>query len=155
LCVIFHFQDPTHFCYVHLAGASDELHNIIGLVNGADRVKVNAEAAGSSVPRLTDLAWHRFLVVCDAASGEVRAFMDDMSRPILTARDLPLGHGLVGVGSFDDTGCFDDLELRGEEKQLLGPAADGFFDFQAGVRLFPAYAFMNAAGNEVEVARSR
>jgi len=38
-----------------------------------------------------------------------------MAAMILTARDRALGHGLVGVGSFDDTGRFDDLELRGKK----------------------------------------
>ena len=50
-------------------------------------------------------------------TGEIRAYLDDMTEPILTARDRTLGHGLVGVGSFDDTGAFDDLELRSD-----GPA---------------------------------
>ncbi len=111
MCVFFHFQDPTHFYYVHFAGTSDGVHNIIGLVNGADRVKINAEPAGASVFRLTDKAWHAFKVVCDAATGEIRAYLDDMDTPILTARGRTLGRGLVGVGSFDDTGAFDDLAL--------------------------------------------
>jgi hypothetical protein len=112
MCVFFHYRDPTHFYYVHFAGSSDEVHNIIGLVDGADRVKINAEPAGASVFRLTDRAWHTFKVTCDARTGEIRAYLDDMAAPILTARDRTLGHGLVGVGSFDDTGAFDDLRLR-------------------------------------------
>jgi hypothetical protein len=116
MCVFFHFQDPEHFYYVHFAGLSDEVHNIIGLVDGADRVKINAEPVGTSVFRLTDREWHAFKVVCDAETGEIRAYLDDMTKPILTARDRTLGHGLVGVGSFDDTGAFDDLKLRGIEK---------------------------------------
>jgi hypothetical protein len=116
MCLFFHFQDPTHFYYVHFAGSSDEVHNIIGLVNGADRVRINAEPAGTSTFRLTDREWHAFKVVCDAETGEIRAYLDDMTEPILTARDRTLGHGLVGVGSFDDTGAFDDLKLRGAGK---------------------------------------
>lgn len=112
MCVIFHYQDPAHFAYVHFAGTSDDVHNIVGLVDGADRVKINAEPAGGSVFRLTDRAWHAFKVACDARTGEIRAFLDDMTTPILTARGTSLGHGLVGVGSFDDTGAFDDLALR-------------------------------------------
>jgi len=113
MCIFFHFQDPAHFYYVHFSAESAGVHNIIGLVNGADRVKINVEPPGSSAARLTDKAWHQFKVVCDAPSGEIRAYLDDMTTPVLTARDRTLGHGLVGVGSFDDTGCFDDLKLRG------------------------------------------
>ncbi len=114
LCVFFHFQDPTHFCYVHFSASSDEAHNIIGLVNGADRLKINLEPPGKSTFRLTDKSWHTFKVRGDAASGRIEAYLDDMHEPILTAVDRTLSHGLVGVGSFDDTGFFDDLRLRGE-----------------------------------------
>jgi hypothetical protein len=114
LLVIFHFQDPTHFYYVHFSASSDGLHNIIGLVNGADRVKVNREPAGETVFRLTDMEWHNFKVTYDSDTGEIQAFLDDMVTPIITASDSTLPHGLVGVGSFDDTGSFDDLKLLGE-----------------------------------------
>jgi hypothetical protein len=112
LCVFFHFQDPTHFYYVHFSASSDDAHNIVGLVNGADRVKINLEPPGKSVFRLTDKNWHAFKVTCDEASGRIEAYLDDMDKPILTAVDRTLRHGLVGVGSFDDTGFFDDLKLR-------------------------------------------
>jgi hypothetical protein len=117
ICIFFHFQDPTHFGYVHFSASSDEAHNIIGLVNGADRVKINSEPVGKSVFRLTDAEWHPFKVSCDAAGGKIEAFLDDLETPILTAVDKTLGHGLIGVGSFDDTGCFDDIALRGIEKK--------------------------------------
>jgi hypothetical protein len=113
LCVFFHYQDPTHFYYVHFAATSDGAHNIIGLVNGADRVKINVEPPGKSVFRLTDKKWHAFKVTWDAGTGRAAAYLDDLDWPILTAVDRTLGHGLVGVGSFDDTGFFDDLELHG------------------------------------------
>lgn len=112
MCVFFGYLDPTHFYYVHFAGTSDEVHNIIGLVNGADRIKINAEPAGGSVFRLTDREWHAFKVTRDAGTGEIRAYLDDMAEPILTARDLTFPYGLVGLGSFDDTGAFDDIVLR-------------------------------------------
>ncbi len=114
MLVLFHYQDPTHFYYVHFSASSDGLHNIIGLVNGADRVKINTEPAGESVFRLTDAEWHDFKVTFDSRTGEIQAFLDDMDTPLVTASDSTLPHGLVGVGSFDDTGSFDDLQLRGD-----------------------------------------
>jgi hypothetical protein len=115
MCVFFHFQDPTHFYYVHFAARSDEVHNIIGLVNGADRVKINLEPAGKSVYRLTDTNWHAFKITYDEASGRIQAYLDDMQAPILTAVDKAIGHGLAGVGSFDDSGYFDDVKLWGKK----------------------------------------
>jgi hypothetical protein len=117
LCVFFHFQDPTHFYYVHFSASSDDAHNIIGLVNGADRVKINLEPPGKSIFRLTDKSWHVFKVRGDASTGRIEAYLDDLNEPILTAVDRTLSHGLVGVGSFDDTGFFDDLKLRGERQK--------------------------------------
>ena len=114
MCVFFFFQDPAHFYYVHFSAKSDPLHNIIGLVNGKDREKINIEPEGGSVYRLIDGNWHTFKVTCDASAGEIKAYMDDMENPILTAKDQTLSHGLVGVGSFDDTGYFDDICLRGK-----------------------------------------
>lgn len=114
MIVVFHFQDPTHFYYVHLSASSDGLHNIIGLVDGKDRVKINLEPPGGSIPRLTDREYHDFKVTCDSRSGDIRVFLDDMESPILTARDKTLGHGLVGVGSFDDTGSFTEIVLWGK-----------------------------------------
>lgn len=114
MCVFFHFQDPTHFYYVHFAASSDEVHNIIGLVDGADRVKINLEPAGKSAYRLTDTNWHAFKVTYDEATGKIQAYLDDMQTPLLTAVDKDISHGLVGVGSFDDSGYFDDIKLWGE-----------------------------------------
>lgn len=117
MVVVFHYQDPTHFYYVHFSASSDDLHNIIGLVDGKDRVKINIEPAGKPEARLTDMRFHPFMVSCDAETGEIKAYIDDLRKPILTARDKTLGHGLVGVGSFDDTGGFDDIQLWGKMRK--------------------------------------
>ena len=114
VCIIFHFQDPTHFYYVHFSASSDDAHNIIALINDKDRVKINNEPPGQSTARMVDLKFHEFKVTYDARSGEIRAYLDDMSTPILIAVDKTLDHGLVGVGSFDDTASFDNIKLWGE-----------------------------------------
>jgi hypothetical protein len=113
MCVIFGFRDETHFGYVHFAASSDDVHNVIAVVDGADRNRISLEPPGTSKARLIDRSWHAFKVTFDAATGEIRAFLDDMAVPILTARDRTFARGLVGLGSFDDTGAFDDLTLRG------------------------------------------
>lgn len=113
MCVYFLYQDSSHFAYVHYSARSDGVHNIIGLVNGADRVKINGEPAGDSIARLVDQEWHDFKVTFDVSTGMAQAYLDDMSLPILSAQVTAFTHGCVGVGSFDDTGAFDDLVLRG------------------------------------------
>ena len=113
MCVLFGFQDPTHFAYVHFSASSDDAHNIIALVDGKDRARISVEAPGISAARLTGKDWHTFKVTFDAKTGEIAAYLDDMQKPILTARDKTFVRGRVGLGSFDDTGGFDDLTLRG------------------------------------------
>lgn len=112
--IIFHYQDPTHFYYVHFSAVSDEVHNIIGLVNGKDRVKINHELPGQSIARMNDLEFHEFKVTYNAETGEIKVYLDDMKTPVLTATDKTLKHGYVGLGSFDDTGSFDDIKLWGK-----------------------------------------
>ncbi len=97
--------------------SSHDAHNIIGLVNAAYRIKINLKPPGKSAFRLADLEWHNLKVTYDASSSRVEAFLDDTAAPILTAVDRTLGHGIVGIGSFDDSGYFDDFKLRGIEKR--------------------------------------
>jgi len=113
MVIIFHYQDSTHFYYVHFSAKSDDKHNIIAIVNGKDREKINHESAGASQARLIDTEFHKFKVSYDSKTYKMSAYMDDMAKPILTANDSTLPHGLIGLGSFDDTGCVDDAKLWG------------------------------------------
>lgn len=114
MCLIFGFQNDTQFYYAHFAARSNDVHNIIGLVNNADRVKINVEPVGSSAARLTGSDWYQLKVIRDADSGRIEAYIDDMETPVLTATNKTFLHGMVGLGSFDDTGYFDDFVLSGE-----------------------------------------
>jgi len=113
MVVIFHYQDSTHFYYVHFSAKSDDKHNIIAIVNGKDREKINHESAGASQARLIDTKFHKFKISYDSKTYKMSAYLDDMTKPILTANDSTLSHGLIGVGSFDDTGCMDNVILWG------------------------------------------
>ncbi len=113
MVVIFHYQGPTHFYYVHFSAKSDDKHNIISIVNGKDREKINHEPSGASQARLTDTEFHKFKVSYDSKTHKMLAYLDDMAEPILTATDSTLTHGLIGLGSFDDTGCVDYVKLWG------------------------------------------
>ena len=46
-------------------------------------------------------------------SGEIAVYFDDMDRPVMTAIDKTFAWGQVGIGSFDDTGNFDDVRVYG------------------------------------------
>lgn len=111
LCFFFGHQDPSHFYYVHLGKAADEHANSIFLVDGKPRISI-AESRTKGTP-WTD-GWHHVRLVRKVKDGLIQVFFDDMDHPAMTAHDRTFDHGRIGLGSFDDTGMFDDIEVRGE-----------------------------------------
>ena len=112
LCVFLGYQDPTHFYYVHFSNRSDRVHNAILKVDGKAREPITA--GKPTAARLSDQNWHQLKVERDVATGEIRAYIDDMKTPIMTAKDKAFSWGLVGVGTFDDWGYFDDVQVFGK-----------------------------------------
>jgi hypothetical protein len=111
VCLFFGHQDPGHFYYVHLGKEADPHAHSIFLVNGEPRVSI-AEDRTKGTPWTH--AWHRARVVRRAETGLIQVFFDDMDKPIMTAHDRTFAHGRIGVGTFDDTGRFDELRVWGE-----------------------------------------
>lgn len=110
LCLFFGYQDPSHFYYVHLGQAADDHANQIFIVDGAPRLKIS-KTSTTGTP--WDEKWHHVRIQRQVESGETRVYFDDLKTPAMTARDTKFAWGEVGIGSFDDTGRFDRLELRG------------------------------------------
>lgn len=106
--LIFGYQSPTRFYYVHLSATRDDVHNGIFLVNDADRRRIDTK---SDVPILKDQDWHRVRVQRTISTGRIEVFADDGREPIMIATDTTLGPGRVGVGSFDDTGEFRAIRV--------------------------------------------
>jgi hypothetical protein len=111
LCFVFGYRDAGHFYYVHLAKQADDHHNSIFLVNGQPRASI-VETRNQGVP--WDDNWHHVRVVRQVQSGQIAVFFDDMDRPVMTAHDKTFTHGRIGLGSFDDTGQFDNLQVWGK-----------------------------------------
>jgi hypothetical protein len=113
MCLFFGHQDPTHFYYVHIANKSDAHANSIFIVNGEPRVSI-AETRTEGTK--WDENWHKVRLVRDVEKGTIEVYFDDAHEPIMTAVDHNFKWGKVGVGSFDDTGQFDEIHLRGQRK---------------------------------------
>ena len=58
-------------------------------------------------------------LVRDSTSGLIQVFFDNMDRPAMTAHDRTFGKGRIGVGSFDDTGMFDEIVVRERPSHTL------------------------------------
>jgi hypothetical protein len=122
LCLFFGHQDASHFYYVHLGKQADEHANSIFIVSGKPRVSI-AESRTMGTP-WTD-GWHRVRLVRHVEDGLIQVYFDDMNQPVMTAHDRTFTHGRVGVGSFDDTGMFDDVEIRGEAHSAKAQSRPG------------------------------
>lgn len=104
------YQSPTQFYYVHLSAKTDAVHNGIFIVDNADRKRLDQP---TSKAHLTDQAWHKVRLERNSVSGRIAVFFDDQLDPILTATDTTFRSGRVGVGSFDETGEFRNIEVTG------------------------------------------
>ncbi|MFT4555988.1 MAG: hypothetical protein ACI93T_000884 [Porticoccaceae bacterium] len=112
LCLFFGFQDPSHHYYVHFGKKTDDHANQIFIVNDQPRTKISTKTtAGTN----WDDEWHHARILRDVKSGKIELFFDDMKQPVMTATDKTFAWGQVGIGSFDDTGRFDDVYLFGHE----------------------------------------
>lgn len=110
MCVAFGYQDPEHFYYVHLGKKADPHSNSIFLVDDAPRISIAKETTVGT--NWTD-GWHHIRVVRDSTSGDISVYFDDMKKPVMKAVDTKFQKGKIALGSFDDTGMFDDIVLRG------------------------------------------
>jgi hypothetical protein len=110
LCLFFGYRDPSHFYYVHLGRKADPHSHSIFLVDGAARTGIATERT-DGIP--WDDGWHRVRIRRVVESGLIEVFFDDMAQPVQKASDRTFRAGRIGLGSFDDTGSFTQVRLRG------------------------------------------
>lgn len=126
LCVVFGFTGPARFHYVHFATTPDENACNVFVVDGAPRRRLaeipargvewgpaEGQRAESGAP--LEAAWHTLRV--QREGGVVRAWFDQ--ELVVEATDARNDVGLVGFGTFDDSGRFRRLAVTG----TLGAAA--------------------------------
>ncbi len=110
VCLVFGYQDPAHFYYVHLGKQADEHANQIFIVNDAARKKISL----TSTPGTNwDDQWHHVKVVRRVEAGTIEVYFDDMDKPVMTARDQTFRWGRIGIGTFDDTSDWAHVKLTG------------------------------------------
>lgn len=110
LCFFFGYQSPAHFYYVHLATKADDHANSIFLVNGEPRVSIAQKRTDG-----TDWAegYHHIRIERDTEAGTIKVYFNNMDEPVMETVDKTFLHGGIGLGSFDDTGHFDNLKIHG------------------------------------------
>jgi hypothetical protein len=112
LCLVFGYQDPAHFYYVHFGKKTDDHANQIFRVDAAPRIKISTKTTPGTD---WDDHWHHVKVVRTVDTGAIEIYFDDMQTPVMTAVDKTFTSGRVGLGSFDDIGDFDNVKLYGRK----------------------------------------
>ncbi len=112
VCIIFGYQDPAHFYYAHMGKKADPYAGQIMIVNDAPR-KMITKNESPGVPWTDD--WHSVKIVRRVADGTIEVYFDNMEKPIMIAEDKTFASGRIGLGSFDDTAQWDQVELRGQK----------------------------------------
>ncbi|MCF6313712.1 MAG: HEAT repeat domain-containing protein [Verrucomicrobiales bacterium] len=121
MCLFFGYQDPANFYYVHLGQKTDDHANQIFIVKEAPRTKISEKTSAGTPWK--DETWHQVKIVREVASGLIEVYFDDMKKPMMVAHDKTFDWGSIGLGSFDDTGMWDAVELRGIKVKAKGSAA--------------------------------
>ena len=119
MCLFFGYQDPANFYYIHLGEKKDDHANQIFLVNEAPRIKISEKASAGTPWK--DETWHTVRVVRKVDDGLIEIYFDDMETPTHVAHDENFTWGKIGIGTFDDKGLWDDIELRGETVDAFAP----------------------------------
>ena len=114
LCLFLGYQGPAHMYYVHLGKRADDNANQIHVVDNAPRRKISTKTTPGT--NWTN-DWHHARLTRNVTSGEIAVYFDDMQTPVMTAKDKTFTWGQVGLGSFDDTGRFDDVFLFGQKAE--------------------------------------
>lgn len=111
--IVFAYQDPAHFDYVHLStdtGEKQPVHNGIFHVYGGERVRISSPkgpAAFAAIDR-----WYHVVLNFSGETGEIDVTVDGQRVPALHAVDVSLPAGRIGLGSFDETGDFRNLKVE-------------------------------------------
>lgn len=113
MCIIFGFQDPSHFYYSHIATKMDDNAHQIMIVNNAPRTKISSFTTQGV--EWGDKVWHKVRVERIIESGSIKIFYDGTL--IQEATDKTFGKGYIGFGSFDDSGKIDNVKIWSEESE--------------------------------------
>jgi hypothetical protein len=117
LIIVYAWQDENHYNYAHLssdAAVKQNVHNGIFHVFGGERVRVSLL---EGPPSFDSMDWTPVKLVFDGDVGRCYVEVNGKRSPSLEAVDLSLRWGRVGLGSFNETGDFRNVKIRGEMRK--------------------------------------
>lgn len=120
LVLIYAWQDEGHYNYAHISSDPAEkvhVHNGMFHIFGGERVRISLLEGPPSLP---SREWTPVRLVFDGDSGRCYVEVNGKRNPSLEAADLSLRFGRVGLGSFDETGSFRKVRIRGKTRPPAG-----------------------------------
>ncbi|MBI1983238.1 MAG: hypothetical protein HYS61_03475 [Acidobacteria bacterium] len=123
MIAVFNYVDTLHFYYAHLSadrGAEQPVHNGLFIVNDEPRKRI---AGTEAAPALPDREWHEVRITRNVPTGSIEVFVDGGREPLFSVIDHTLSCGEIGFGSFDETGDFDDIELKSDDAACVPGSA--------------------------------
>jgi len=113
LLIAFGYQDTLHFYYAHISSdhGGHAVHNGLFKVDGGERFRIGGHG---SAPVLPGTDWQEVRLVRRVATGEMVLFAGGDPEPRFAHVDTSFRWGRAGVGSFNETGDFDDFRVEGE-----------------------------------------
>lgn len=123
LCLFFGANNSTNFYYVHMASVADDNANNIFLVNDEPRINIATKTTKGTNWGATN-SWHKVRIERMVESGSIKIYFDDMTTPIMETLDTHFVDGRIGIGSFDDSGQFDNIKIWAPE---ISQSKEGFF----------------------------
>lgn len=114
MIIVFNYVDTLHFYYTHLSadrGAEQPVHNGVFIVNGEPRKRIAGAEAPAALP---DREWHTVRILRQASDGSIEVSLNGQ-QPLFSVKDRTFTCGQIGIGSFDETGDFDDVDLKSDD----------------------------------------
>jgi hypothetical protein len=115
LIIVFAYRDAAHFDYAHLStdnAVTQQVHNGIFHVFGGERVRISSDRGPAAFA--ANNRWYHVKLTRDGESGAVSVAVNGKAVPALSAVDVSLGAGKVGLGSFDETAKFKNVRITAE-----------------------------------------
>ena len=119
---VFGYQGPSKYYYTHVATKGDDHANQIFIVNDAPRIKITKAGNAGNDWGGPDV-YKTVRVERKVADGTIKVYFDDMSKPVMEAKDATFGAGWVGFGTFDDTCRVRKVTVYAPSAEASGPPA--------------------------------
>jgi hypothetical protein len=109
ICIVYGFRDPSNYYYVRLASkAIADTHNVF-LVRKQVLTKITTSTNPGNT--LENKKWNRVKVIRNILEKTITVYLNDMTNPVLTAKDRTLIMGYIGFGTAGTMGKIDNVNI--------------------------------------------